>query len=45
MEILYESKKDISVELEKLCGEWNVYPKRIDRPRSKTFLNKITNCM
>ena len=33
MEIQYESKGDIVVELEKICCEWNIYAKRIERPR------------
>ena len=41
MEIQYESKQNIVIELEKLCGEWSVYAKRIDRPRPKPFINKM----
>jgi hypothetical protein len=43
MEIQYESKQNIVIELEKLCVEWNVYAMRIDRSRPKSFANKIAN--
>jgi hypothetical protein len=39
MEIQYESKEDVVVELEKLCVEWNIYPKRVDRVRPKPLTN------
>ena len=45
MEIQYESKQDISVELEKICCEWNVYAKRIDRARPKPLVNKMANSL
>jgi hypothetical protein len=35
LEIQYESKGNIIVELEKMCCEWDIYAKRIDRPRPK----------
>ena len=43
MEIQYESKQDISVELEKICCEWNVYAKQIERARPKLLVNKMAN--
>ena len=33
MEIQYESKVDITDEMEKICCEWNIYAKHIGRPR------------
>jgi hypothetical protein len=45
MEIQYESKKDIFIELEKICGDWNVYGKGIVRARPKLYASKIMNGM
>ncbi len=33
MESNYESEENISIELEKICGEWGIYAKQVERSR------------
>ena len=33
MKTQHEVEEDIVMELEKLCGEWNIYEKRVERVR------------
>ena len=36
-------RKEYFLEIEKLCGEWNVYARHINRPRPKLFADEAGN--
>ncbi len=41
METDYESRYNISFELEKICGEWSIYARHIERPKPQRSVHDL----